>query len=136
MTDRGGGKLREQLEAQVQKRPWRRARKRKRQEVKESETSLTLETAVGTASIIRALLPLHQGKESKTKLRQVLSRPESLGSSFSLGSDSRYANPTYLFTTAPQSIVVRRAWVAATIGGIMVGGASPRALTRESGQKN
>jgi hypothetical protein len=37
MTDRGGGRLGEQLEAQVQKRPWRRAHKRKRQEVKESE---------------------------------------------------------------------------------------------------
>jgi hypothetical protein len=38
MTDRGGGRLGEQLEAQVQERPWRRARKRKRQEVQESET--------------------------------------------------------------------------------------------------
>jgi succinate dehydrogenase/fumarate reductase flavoprotein subunit len=38
MTDRGGGRLGEQLEAQVQERPWRRARKRKRQEVSESET--------------------------------------------------------------------------------------------------
>jgi hypothetical protein len=36
--DMGGGRLGEQLEAQVQERPWRRARKRKRQEVKESET--------------------------------------------------------------------------------------------------
>jgi hypothetical protein len=38
MTDRGGGRSGEHLEAQVQDRPWRRARKRKRQEVKESET--------------------------------------------------------------------------------------------------
>jgi hypothetical protein len=37
MTDRGGGRLGEQLEAQVQERPWRRARKRKRQDVSESE---------------------------------------------------------------------------------------------------
>jgi hypothetical protein len=38
MTARGGGRVGEQLEAQVQERPWRRARKRKRQEVSESET--------------------------------------------------------------------------------------------------
>jgi hypothetical protein len=33
MADRGRGRLGEQLEAQVQERPWRRARKRKQQEV-------------------------------------------------------------------------------------------------------
>jgi hypothetical protein len=37
-TDRRGGRLGEKLEAQVQERPWRRAGKRKRQEVKERET--------------------------------------------------------------------------------------------------
>jgi hypothetical protein len=38
MTDGGGGRVGEQLEVQVQEKPWRRARKRKRQEVSESET--------------------------------------------------------------------------------------------------
>jgi hypothetical protein len=66
MTDRDFGRLGEQLEAQVQERPWRRARKRKRQEVSESETR-------EADAVIQKTLQTHRRKEASTHSERTLS---------------------------------------------------------------